>query len=135
MEDISERITRLSEELKALHTQLQWSKFQGSDPADQDHVIDHLLQARLGQDLRRVVDLLSHFMWCYIESAAANANAHVDYAQQSSRLKQITEILRLLHHSACPLKDSLNFVEHATMTVNRQVAPGNLREGILENTA
>ncbi|MGC2695263.1 MAG: hypothetical protein WA738_05675 [Candidatus Angelobacter sp.] len=125
MEDLLNLIARLSQELKAVQPQLQWSIFQTSNPGDQDRVMDQLLSAGLGQDLKRVVDLVSQFLWCYIESAAADANADVDYAHQSQRLGQITEILRLLHHSSCPLKDSLGFVEHATMTVNRHVATGS----------
>src|SRR4051794_17012456 len=118
MEDLSNHITRLSQELKAFQSQLQWKSFQCSSPGDQDRVMDGLLNAGVGQDLKRAVDLLSHFLWCYIESAAAGAkaDADVDYAQQSSRLGQITGILRMLHHSSCPLKDSLAFLEHAAIT-------------------
>lgn len=117
MEDLSNQITRLSQELKAFQSQLEWKTFQGSSPGDQDRVMDHLLNAGVGQDLKRTVDLLSHFLWCYIESAAAGANVDVDYARQSSRLGEITGILRVLHHSSCPLKDSLAFLEHAAMTI------------------
>ena len=87
--------------------------------------MDEFLNAGLGQDLRRAVDLVSQFLWCYIESAAAGVNAEVDYAHQSRRLEQVTELLRLLHHSSCPLKGTLGFVEHATMTVNRHIAAGS----------
>jgi hypothetical protein len=120
MEDISDRIESITQELKALHLQLLWPKFQDSDPCDQDRILNQVLNAGLGHDLKRAVDLLSQFLWCYIESAAARSNAEgVDYAQQSQRLGQVTEMLRLLHHSACPLRESLAFIEHATMTVTR----------------
>ena len=120
MEDISDRMESITHELKALHLQLLWPKFQDADPCDQDRILNHLLNAGLGHDLKRAVDLLSQFLWCYIESAAARTNAEgVDYAQQSARLGQVTEMLRLLHHSACPLRESLAFIEHATMTVTR----------------
>jgi len=136
MEDISNRIAQLSQELKAFQVQLQWNNIQSSTPGDQERVMDHLLKAGLGNDLKRAVDLLSHFLWCYIESAAANANADVDYTQQSWRLGQITETLRLLHHSACPLKDSLAFLEQTAMTVTRQVKAERLQERLpLEQTA
>lgn len=125
MEDLTNQITRLSQELKALETQLQWSSFQCCSPGDQQLLMDRLLSAGLGQDLKRAVDLLNHFLWCYIESVAAGPNAEnagVDYAQQSSRLAQITDVLRLLHHSSCPLRDSLAAVEHAAMTVTEQAS-------------
>src|SRR5882724_2271160 len=115
MEDISDRISRLSHELRAFHLQLQWPDFQDATPTDQDSILNRLLNSGLGHDLKGAVDLLSHFLWCYIESAAARTNAEeVDYAQQSARLSQVTEMLRLLHHSSCPLRESLAFVEHAT---------------------
>src|SRR5215467_15400557 len=104
MEDISDRVARLSQELRAFQLELQTKSLRRSSPGDQDSVMDNLLNAGLGQDLKRTVDLLSQFLWCYIEAAAAspNADADIDYARQSSRLGQITGILRQLHHSSCP---------------------------------
>ena|SRR5262249_37978742 len=119
MEDLLDRITRFSQELRALEAELQWTSSQYCQAGDQDQVVDRLLNAELGQNLKRAVDRLNHFLWCYIESAAASKHAEVDYAQQSSRLVQITDLLRLLHHSSCPLRDSLSVVEHAAMTVTR----------------
>ena len=131
MEDISDQIESITQELKALHLQLHWHKFQDADPCDQDRILNHLLNAGLGHDLKRAVDLLSQFLWCYIESAAARSNAEgVDYAQQSVRLGQVTEMLRLLHHSSCPLMESLAFVEHATMTVARQADSPRIRNAL-----
>jgi len=120
MEDLSEQIETITQELKALHVKLSWSTFQDADSRDQDRILNNLLNAGLGHDLKKAVDLLSQFLWCYIESAAARMNADgVDYAQQSLRLGQVTEMLRLLHHSACPLKESLASIEQATMAVAR----------------
>jgi len=137
MEDISDRIESITHELKALHLQLLWPKFQDAAPCDQDRILNHLLNAGLGHDLKRAVDLLSQFLWCYIESAAARSNAEgVDYAQQSVRLGQVTEMLRLLHHSACPLRESLASIEHATMTVTRNAKiPMAQRQLGVEKTA
>ena len=120
MEDISDRIETITRELKVLQQELHWPKFQDTEACDQDRILNHLLNAGLGHELKRAVDLLSQFLWCYIESAAARTNAEeIDYAQQSVRLGQVTEMLRLLHHSACPLRESLAFIEHATMAVTR----------------
>jgi hypothetical protein len=136
MEDFTDQITRLSQELKAFQLQLQWKNFQCTSPGDQDRLMDTLLNAGLGPDLKRTVDLLSQLLWCYIEAAAAGGNTEVDYAQQSSRLGQITGILRQLHHSSCPLKDSLAFVEHAAMTVTSHIDVNSLQERLpLEKSA
>src|SRR5579859_131433 len=122
MEDFSDRVVRLSQDLRAFQLELQGKNLSRSNPGDQDGLIDNVLDAGLGQDLKRTVDLLSQFLWCYIDSAAgSNTDADVDYARQSSRLGQITGILRQLHHSSCPLKDSLAFVEHTAMTLTSHV--------------
>jgi hypothetical protein len=137
MEDISDRIESLTLELKALQLQLHWPKFQDANAGDQDRILNHLLDAGLGRDLKKAVDLLSQFLWCYIESAAARINAEgVDYARESVRLGQVTEMLRLLHHSSCPLKESLAFIEHTTMTVTRSVGTHGMQNPLtLEKTA
>lgn len=135
MEDISNLFARVSQELHAVQSQLKWSTFQSVNPGLQDKIMDEFLRAGLGQELRRAVDLVSQFLWCYIESAAADSNADVDYAHQSRRLEQVTELLRLLHHSSCPLKGTLGFVEHATMTVNRHVAAGEREQKAFSKSA
>jgi hypothetical protein len=137
MEDLSDQIENITQELKALHVKLRWSTYQDADSGDQDRILNNLLNAGLGHDLKKAVDLLSQFLWCYIESAAARINAEgVDYAQQSLRLCQVTEMLRLLHHSACPLKESLASIEQATMTVARNAeAAAMFRPSTMEKTA
>jgi hypothetical protein len=128
MEDITARIAHLTQELKSLQAQMQWTSFCTASPGDQDRILNHLLNAGLGHNLKRAVDLLSQFLWCYIESAAARTDAtEAEYAQQSQRLGQATEMLRLLHHSACPLMESLPLIEHATMTVTRHAQAPALR--------
>jgi hypothetical protein len=137
MEDLSDQVENITQELRALHQQLLWPRFQNADSRDQDRILNNLLNAGLGHDLKKAVDLLSQFLWCYIESAAARINADgVDYAQQSLRLSQVTELLRLLHHSACPLKESLASIEQATMTVARNAeAAAMYRQLTMEKTA
>src|SRR6266700_29201 len=121
MEDLSRGIKRLTHELRALQPQLEWDAIQVSSPGDRNQMLDALLDAGLGEELKRAVDQLRHFLWCYIESAAAASDPHVDYAQQSKRLEQITTVLRQQNHSTCPPKASLEFVERATLSVNRHM--------------
>lgn len=137
MEDLSDQIENLTQELRALHAKLRWSTFQDAGSSDQDRILNNLLNAGLGHDLKKAVDLLSQFLWCYIESAAAQINAEgTDHTQQSLRLCQVTEMLRLLHHSACPLKESLASIEQATMTVARNAETAAMfRPVTMEKTA
>ena len=101
MEDLSKGIKRLTHELRALQPQLEWNNLQASKPGDRNQTLDALLDAGLGEDLKRAVDLLRHFLWCYIESAVVDSDPHVDYALQSKRLEQVTDILRQMNHPAC----------------------------------
>ena len=137
MEDISNRIASITQELRALHSHLRWSNFQDADAGNQDRILSDLLNAGFGHDLKQAVDLLSQFLWCYIETAAARINAEgIDHARQSMRLGQVTEMLRLLHHSACPLKESLASIEHATMTVTRNAETAGIHHQLtMEKTA
>lgn len=120
MEDLSNCIIRVTQELKNLQEQLQWAAFQRSDKSVQDRVLNDLLDIGLVQDLKRTVDHTRHFLWSYIEFAAATCGPHkeVDHAQQSERLAQITEMLRLLYASFA-LPQPQAFVERVTLSVER----------------
>jgi hypothetical protein len=121
MRDLSDQVDRLTGELRSLRLQLQWSTFRHSSHKDQDCILDSLLNAGLVEQLRTVVDQFSHFLWCYIESAATNKGPDVDFALQSKRLDQVTETLRLLRHSSCPSAEQLEFVANTTRTVDRHL--------------
>ena len=121
MRDLSNQIDRLTGELRALRLQLQWSTFRRSSQNDQDTILDTLLNDGLVEHLRSVVDQFSNFLWCYIEAAATNADPEVDFALQSKRLDQVTEMLRLLRQSSCPSAEQLEFVANVTRTVDRRL--------------
>ena len=120
MEDLSNCIIRVTQELNNLQEQLQWAAFQRSDPGVQDRVLNDLWDIGLIQDLKRTVDHTRHFLWSYIEFAAATCGPYkeVDHALQSQRLAQITEMLRLLYGSSA-LPQPLTFVEQVTLSVAR----------------
>jgi hypothetical protein len=121
MRDLSNQIDRLTGELRALRLQLQWSTFKRSSHKDQDTILDTLLNEGLVEHLRSVVDQFSQFLWCYIEAAASNTDPEVDFALQSKRLDQVTEMLRLLRQSSCPSAEQLEFVANVTRTVDRHL--------------
>jgi hypothetical protein len=121
MRDLSNQIDSLTGELRALRLQLQWSTFRRSSHKDQDTILESLLNEGLVEHLRSVVDQFSHFLWCYIEAAASNTDPEVDFAAQSKRLDQVTDMLRLLRQSSCPGADQLQFVANVTRTVDRRL--------------
>lgn len=120
MRDISERVAKLTQELRTLSEQMQWKAFQSSSRRDQDQILNGLLKNGLVEDLRTAVDQLSHFLWCYIDSVAASAAAE-DSPIQAEQLAQITSMLRLLHQSACPTENPLAFVERMTAAVDQHL--------------
>ena len=135
MRDLSNQIDRLTGELRALRLQLQWSTFRRSSHKDQDTILDTLLNDGLVEHLRSVVDQFSNFLWCYIEAAATNTDPEVDFALQSKRLDQVTEMLRLLRQSSCPSAEQLEFVANVTRTVDRHLQENGKHSAQLGQTA
>ena len=135
MRDLSNQIDSLTGELRALRLQLQWSTFRRSSHKDQDTILDTLLNEGLVEHLRSVVDQFSHFLWCYIDAAASNTDPEVDFALQSKRLDQVTEMLRLLRHSSCPSAEQLEFVANVTRTVDRHIEENHKHSAHFGHTA
>jgi hypothetical protein len=124
MKDISERVAKVTQELRFLSEQMQWKAFQSSSQGDQDQILHGLLKNGFVEDLRTAVDQLSHFLWCYIDSVAAHAAAEGSPVQ-AEQLAQITNMLRLLHRSACPTENPLAFVERMTAVVEQHLESHN----------
>ena len=120
MRDISERVAKVTQELRSLSEQMQWKSFQSSSQGDQDQILNGLLKNGLVEDLRTAVDQLSHFLWCYIDSVAAHA-ASEDSPIPAEQLERITDMLRLLHQSAYPTENPLAFVERMTAVVEQRL--------------
>jgi hypothetical protein len=121
MSDLSNRLTRLTQELRALRLQLQWSTFRRSTPSDQTQVLNHLLDAGMVEDLKELTEQLNHFFWSYIDSAAENKGPDVNFAEQSKQVARVTELLRCLRESTCPDANQLGFVARVTLTVDRHL--------------
>lgn len=122
MKDLTSRIGRLTHELRALRLQLQWDSFENSTPKDRDKVVDQVVSTGLVSDLKTVVDEMNQFLWSYIDSAARNSGPDVDFALQSARLNEVTEMLRLLRQTSCPSSGAqLEFVARVTIAVDRQL--------------
>lgn len=121
MSDLSNRLNRLTQELRALRLQLQWSTFRSSSPNDQSRVLNTLLDAGMVEDLKNLTEQLSHFFWSYIDTAAENKGPEVDFAKQSREVAQVTELLRSLRETSCPSPSQLGFVARVTLTVDRHL--------------
>ena len=136
MKDLSNRISRLTHELRALRLQLQWDAFQNSTPKDKDKIVDQVVSTGLVADLKTVVDEMNQFLWSYIDSAARNSGPDVDYALQSARLNEVTEMLRLLRQTSCPTSgEQLEFLARVTIAVDRQLQDPEGQEAAIRRSA
>ena len=124
MRDLSQSIGQLTQELRELRLQLQWTNSQPARSGNHSQVLNHLLDATLVSDLTDVVEQITQFLWRYIDSAAKPATG-ADLAQQSQRLEQATEMLRRLRCSSPkPAEDPAAFVSRVTRIVDRLMASG-----------
>ena len=136
MKDLTSRISRLTHELRALRLQLQWDSFQDTTPKDKDTFVDQVVSTGLVSDLKTVVDEMNQFLWSYIDSAARNSGPDVDYAMQSARLNEVTDMLRLLRQSSCPTSGAqLEFVARVTIAVDRQLQEPEEQETAVRRSA
>lgn len=136
MKDLTSRIGRLTHELRALRLQLQWDSFENSTPKDRDKVVDQVVSTGLVSDLKTVVDEMNQFLWSYIDSAARNSGPDVDFALQSARLNEVTEMLRLLRQTSCPSSGAqLEFVARVTIAVDRQLQEPEEHAAVVRRSA
>jgi len=136
MRDLTSRISRLTHELRALRLQLQWDSFQDTTPKDKDTFVDQVVSTGLVSDLKTVVDEMNQFLWSYIDSAARNSGPDVDFALQSARLNEVTDMLRLLRQTSCPTSGAqLEFVARVTIAVDRQLQEPEEQETAVRRSA
>jgi hypothetical protein len=116
--------------------QLQWDSFQDTTPKDKDKFVDQVVSTGLVSDLKTVVDEMNQFLWSYIDSAARNSGPDVDYALQSARLNEVTDMLRLLRQTSCPTSGAqLEFVARVTIAVDRQLQDPEEQETAVRRSA
>ena len=128
MENLSDCICRVTQELRSLQELLQFSAFECSDPHAQNRILSDLVDIGLMHSLKGAVDHMRQFLWSYIDFATAKPGPsnETDWVKQSTRLDQVTEMLSILHRFS-PIAgrssgNSSSFVERITASV------GNLLE-------
>lgn len=130
MDDVCARIRRITTDLNALGNDLEWSKVRAHSEEHQDALLEALLKADLVSDFRAAIDRMRHFLWCYVEAAAANGGrVDVDYALQSHRLRRVTEMLQMLRSNGSPelasMPEGRTFFEHVVaMVEDYKLEPG-----------
>ncbi len=137
MRDLSQRIEQLTQELRGLRLQLQWTNSKAANAADYDRLLNHVLDAPLISDLTEVVNQLTQFLWRYIDTAA-EPTSEADIALQNKRLEQATALLRRLRGatSLMPAEDPAAFVARVTRMVDRLLlsSGGEVEHAVDEET-
>jgi hypothetical protein len=118
--DITTRIRRVTEDLQALHRELDEATRKAS--AQRYAVVDELVEGALLDDLKNAVDNVRHFLWSYIEATTEDP-ADLRSAMQGYRMQRVTEMLRLLKQEpelarsrqAVSFFEELNNIAHATV--------------------
>jgi type VI protein secretion system component VasK len=120
MRDISRQVEHLTQELRKLRLQLEQTHLQPRSHGEYSRVLNQVLGPRLVPDLTELVNQLTHFLWQYIDSAARPPR-DADFALQSERLEQATDMLRRLHFASSPqhAEPPVAFVARMTETVDR----------------
>jgi hypothetical protein len=123
VDNICARIRRITDDLNALHGELEWHKLESSGRDEQARLLEEILSVGLVTDFKAAVDRMRHLVWCYIESVADGHQQNIDYALQSHRLRRMTEMLRMLSHNGTPeiasLPEAHTFFEHVTAVVDQ----------------
>jgi hypothetical protein len=127
MRDLTDRLVRLTQELRALRLQLKWNTFKSSSPKSQNELLQQMVDADLVEQLRLATQQLTHFLWAYVDAAARNAGPDVDFAAQSAHLAEVTDLLQKLRQTACPAADQVGFVARITLAVDRHLQAQELQ--------
>src|SRR5262245_32023701 len=101
MTNIARQVEHLTQQLRQIRFPLQHASPHPRSAGEYSRMLGQVLGPSLVPDLTQLVNQLTHFLWQYIDSAASPPR-DVDFALQSKRLEQATEMLRRLHFASSP---------------------------------
>jgi len=95
MPDLSTRIRRVTEDLRAIQEELNEAANSDNDRLTQ--AMDQMLKVELINEFKAAVDHMRHLLWVYIESTTTGGQRAL--ALQQIRMQRVTEMLRILKPS------------------------------------
>ena len=99
--ELTTRIQRVTEDLKAIQEQLGAAQGEISDP-EHARILDELLNLELLDEFKAAVDHMRHFLWSYIEAHAQQTGKDLHCLMETLRLQRATEMLRVLNQKEVP---------------------------------
>src|SRR5258707_2472018 len=94
--NIDNRIRRVTEDLRALHQELQQLGLSAVDTGKHDQLLDRLLTLEVIQDFKAAIDHMRHFLGAYIESASKDMADERSLTMHNLLMERATEMLRVL---------------------------------------
>jgi hypothetical protein len=99
MSELTARIRRVTEDLKAIQEQLSSAARHDAPAAERDAAMDEMLNVELINEFKTSVDHMRHMLWSYIEASSSKGKLPVSSALQSVRMQRVTEMLKILQPS------------------------------------
>ena len=96
MSELSTRIQRVTEDLRAIQAELDAAAQPSATSTDRERIMDELLQLNLMGEFKAAVDHMRLLLWSYIEASSAHNPNSVERTLQSVRLQRVTEMLKIL---------------------------------------
>lgn len=119
---ITESINRITNDLRAIETEMIRIAKLGVSSAEGAAMIDELLTEDLVHEFKASVDHMRHFLWSYIEAVSEGKGNDMKTALQMYRMRRVTEMLRVLEEpfrtvgENLPPRPELNsFIEEVTL--------------------
>ena len=96
MDDITRRIQRVTDDLRAIQEELGGAAVEDPAQGEPARLLDQLLEQDLIADFKTAVDHMRQFLWSYIDAVCRKEGRNVDYTLQAFRMQRVTEMLRIL---------------------------------------
>ena len=96
VEEVSQRIRRMTEDLRAIQEELNQTAALDPEHPDRSRLLNELVTLELLADFRSAIDHMRTFLWAYVEAATRKSGASVDSTLQVARIQRATEMLRML---------------------------------------
>lgn len=114
MSELSIRIRRVTEDLKAIQREL--SDAAGGPAQHREEVMEEMLNAEMVQEFKSAVDQMRHLLWAYIETQSQTRPEVRGNAIRDLRMQRVTEMLRVLQPTVAESREddtpaTLSFLE------------------------
>jgi hypothetical protein len=106
MSELSERILRVTADLRLIQEQLSRAAQPGAPHSVREAIMQEMLQGQMISEFKGSVDHMRHLLWSYIEASAPNSHQQVTETLQAVRMQRVTEMLKVLQ----PTIDEVNMM-------------------------